>query len=333
MAVTIRGDGVAGRCCASLLARAGISVCIESVARPRVPAIMLGESAQRLIEDVFGPSRAFEKSPRIRKRIVAWGDREPVAIEHSAVVISEEALLETIGAAGAAKPGCRNSDAEPAYTVWATKPLPAESAEHAFGSRTATATPVTLAPAAEPDACWMESLDEGWLFLVTTAPGRGWLISAASDPQSLLARSRLLQSIVIGAGEPSARFPCAPRIVAPLGGPRWLACGSAAMAFDPICGDGTAHAIREAILASAVIRAALRGEDAAPLVAHYENRLTAAFLKHLTHCVEFYAPLPASWWREETRAAREGIEWCGRRLGDRVTFAYRLNGFELERTA
>ncbi len=32
------------------------------------------------------------------------------------------------------------------------------------------------------------------------------------------------------------------------------------MAFDPICGDGTAHAIREAILAAAVIRALARGD-------------------------------------------------------------------------
>lgn len=327
MAATIRGDGVAGRCCATLLARAGIAACIEPAPRPRVPAIMLGEPAQRLIEDVFGLSGAFQELPRVRKRIVAWGDRQPVAVPHSAVVISEEALLQTIGAADSA-------GAEPrVWTVWAAKPLPSECADHSFGSRMAAAAPVTLAPTAEPEACWMESLDDGWLFLITSAPGRGWLLSVGPEPQHLFMRSRVIQPIVDSAGEPSARFPCSPHIAAPLAGARWLACGTAAMAFDPICGDGTAHAIREGILASAVIRADLRGEDAGPLLSHYDHRLTAAFLKHLMHCVDFYAPLPGSWWRQEALSARQGVEWCGRRLGDRLTFNYRLNGFELERTA
>lgn len=326
LATKIRGDGVAGRCCATVLRRAGISAHIESVARPRVPAIMLGEPAQRLIEDVFGLTGSFEKFPRIRKRIVAWGGREPVTVQHSAVVVSEEALLDIIGATDSVS-------GEGVWTVCATKPLPLESAEHVFGARVAMATAVTLAGAPEPEACWMESVEEGWLFLITSAPGRGWLIAVGADPQPLLVRSRLLRPIVTNAADPSARFPCAPRIAAPLGGQGWLACGTAAMAFDPICGDGAAHAVREGILASAVIRAALSGEDVRPLLAHYENRLTAAFLKHLMHCVEFYAPLGGSWWRQETESARQGIEWCGRRLGESVNFAYRLNGFQLERTA
>jgi hypothetical protein len=101
------------------------------------------------------------------------------------------------------------------------------------------------------------------------------------------------------------------------------------MAFDPICGDGAAHAVREAILASAVIKAAARG-DWARLAAHYENRLTAAFRRHLMHCVEYYAAVPGDWWKKEAAAAREGIEWCTGRLGGSPKFHYRLNGLELE---
>ena len=74
----------------------------------------------------------------------------------------------------------------------------------------------------------------------------------------------------------------------PLGANSWLACGTAAMAFDPICGDGTAHAIREAILAAAVIRALANGGPADELLAHYEARLTAGFHRHLTLCRQFY---------------------------------------------
>ena len=102
------------------------------------------------------------------------------------------------------------------------------------------------------------------------------------------------------------------------------------MTFDPICGDGTAHAVREAILASAAVKAAMRGGDLARLVQHYENRLTAAFLRHLVHCVEYYAAVRGEWWEKEAAAAKEGIEWCSGRLGGDPKFHYRLNGLELE---
>jgi hypothetical protein len=49
------------------------------------------------------------------------------------------------------------------------------------------------------------------------------------------------------------------------------------MAFDPIYGDGTAHAVREAILAAAVVRAISAGGDAAEPLRHYEARLMLGF--------------------------------------------------------
>ncbi len=88
------------RCCAHLLSRAGLTVSVESAGRARLPAIMLGEPAQKLIGDIFGLHRPFEGLPRIKRRIVAWGaNAEPAAVDHSAIVISEEALLERLGAA------------------------------------------------------------------------------------------------------------------------------------------------------------------------------------------------------------------------------------------
>jgi flavin-dependent dehydrogenase len=117
----------------------------------------------------------------------------------------------------------------------------------------------------------------------------------------------------------------------PLGGEGWICCGSAAMTFDPICGDGTAHAVREAILASAAMRAVGRGEEAGPLLAHYEARLTAGFERHLGHCLQFYSSgWSGAWWREQVESAEEGIAWCRRRMEAHGRFRYRLNGLELE---
>ncbi len=324
--VLIRGDGVAGRCCAYLLSRGGLTVTVEATSRARLPAIMLGEPAQKLIGDIFGLHRPFEGLPRIKRRIVAWGaNTEPAVVEHSAIVISEEGLLERLGPIPTA------TCARPAqWTIYAAKPLPMEACERCFGSRIASAVPVELKPEAEPEACWMESLTGGWLFLIGAAPRSGWLLAAGDQPEELLRRSHIVSARIPAVHSPAARFQASPRMAAPIAGDGWLACGTAAMAFDPICGDGTAHAVREGILASALIKAAVRGGDVARLMAHYENRLTAGFLRHLVHCVEYYAAVRGDWWEKEAAAAREGIEWCSRRMGGDPKFRYRLNGLELE---
>ena len=103
------------------------------------------------------------------------------------------------------------------------------------------------------------------------------------------------------------------------------------MTFDPICGDGTAHAVREAILASAVLQGVARGEDAGPLLAHYEARLTAGFERHLAQCRQFYASGGnGPWWTAQTQSAEQGLAWCRGRMEAHGQFRYRLNGFELE---
>src|SRR5580658_10184604 len=102
LAVVIRGDGVAAYCCAYLLTKAGFPIDLQRVDRPRLPVILLGDQALALIRDIFDQPNLFADLPRIRKRIVAWGqdawgpNAAPLEIEHSAVVVSEKLLLDAI---------------------------------------------------------------------------------------------------------------------------------------------------------------------------------------------------------------------------------------------
>jgi hypothetical protein len=317
--VRIAGDGVAARCCAHLLTQAGHDVRLEPVKRARVPAIMIGEAAQRLIVDIFEQDKLFRELPRIEKRIVAWGPgAKPVALDHSAVLVSEELLLDRLDAVS-------SGTGEPEWSVYSAAPLPGSSEEHRFGSRMASVMPVELSARARANACWIESLEQGWLFLIP-----GWLVAVGAPAEELLSESKLVAEQIGRRETASARFAASPRMVTPLGGEKWIACGSAAIGFDPLCGDGTAHAMREAILATAVIRAAGAGEDVGSLMAHYEARLTAGLERHLIQCRQFYSSGgEGEWWRAETEACERGIEWCRPRLGR--GFRYRLNGLELER--
>ena len=303
-----------------------------------MPAILLGEPALALIRDVFGQRDLFRDLPRIEKRVVAWGkDSTPVVLDHSAVVVSEELLLKSLWE-GLEDCDSQPVDPESAWTVYASRPLPSDVVEHRFGTRHAFAAPVEIRDEPGPAACSIESLEQGWLFLVPDAPGSGWLLSVGcpvsgeSPIEALLSHSRTIagriSKLLPGGGD----FPAYPRIASPLCGPGWLACGTAAMAFDPICGDGTAHAVREAILTAAVIRAAANGSDARELFSHYEARLTAGFARHLVNCLEFYRLGAAGpWWESEIESVQDGLEWCARQGRGHTEYRYRLNGFDLQR--
>jgi len=185
------------------------------------------------------------------------------------------------------------------------------------------------------DACWVESMETGWLFLLPLGDGRGTLISVGGSAETQLDRSRLIGPQVADWQGPLSNFPAYPRILSQLCGSDelgtpWLACGTAAMAFDPLCGEGAGNAAREAILGSAAIRANAHGEPWEDLCDHYSSRLLGGFLRHLSVCRGFYATgHRGPWWERELEMIDQGMEWVRLHSANRV-HRYRLSGFDLE---
>jgi hypothetical protein len=84
-------------------------------------------------------------------------------------------------------------------------------------------------------------------------------------------------------------------------------------------------------LAAAVIRAVANGGDEKQLLMHYQTRLLAGFQRHLRFCAGFYkTAFAAPWWRKETQALTEGLEWCAHRIDQNPQFQFRLSGFDLQ---
>src|SRR5882724_363235 len=194
--VWIRGEGVAAACCTHLLNQAAMGTLVERAARPKVPAIMLTSATQHLLQDVFQGSDIFAGVPVIDKRIVAWGPgAPPVTLPHSAVVISEQALLDRIRPQLA---GHADVDTQEAgWRILTVRPLPASSVEREFGSRIATASAVKLKAGHDAHACWIESLENGWLFLLPIGEQSAWLLSVGSLFDELLAASRLVADQIV----------------------------------------------------------------------------------------------------------------------------------------
>lgn len=328
MSVVIRGGGVAAVCLDRLLREAGLEAALESSRKIAVPALLIGARSQALMQGLFPGEDLFGGLPRIASRIVLWGEAtEPSRVAHAAAVIAETELSERLRARVSQQ---RGRQAAQDWTVFASGQLSEPCEIHGFGERTATVVSVRLSDRAEGGACWIEAARDGWLFLLPGEAGSGSLITVGAAQPALLSQSRLVTPRISSIGDTCGPFPAFPAISDPLCGPGWLACGRAALSFDPLCGDGTGNSIREAILASAVLRAAFAGEDRESLLSHYKTRLTSAFLKHLEISRPFYgAGGDAPWWREQTEALDRGIEFCRKSLEGAGPPRYRLSGFDL----
>lgn len=323
MSVAIRGEGIAANCCAHLLSRAGFATTRTAQDRAPVPAILLSDAALALLRDVFGRPDLFAERPRIERRVVAWGAGEPVALPHGAVVLSEGDLEAAVGGPPA------SAEAPAAMTIHAAPPFPA-GALRRFGARRAVATRVRLLRDEDRSACWIEAVETGWLFLIPSGGASAWLLAVGAPAETLVGQGRHIGPRTAPLGEPSAAFETSPRMLTALQGPDWLACGSAAIAFDPICGDGTAQAVREAILASAVVGAIGESGDRGALRLHYESMMVGAMRRHLRLCAQFYASGgEGEWWRAQLADLAEGFDWCSGRLAKMPEPRYALRGFRL----
>ena len=126
--IAIRGDGVAAYCCAYLLDKAGLSVALQPVDRPRLPAILLGDHALALIRDIFDRRDLFRRCAA-RSESEWWRgapDSNVLAVDHSAVVVSEELLLKELSPTWRSRIATNRPD----WTIFASRPLPAPVEEH-----------------------------------------------------------------------------------------------------------------------------------------------------------------------------------------------------------
>ena len=338
----IVGNGVAAAACARLLAERGIEYHHESFNRPGLAAILLGSQTQSLLSSVFGIQDLSLDCHGIRHRIVKWGiSQSPIQLPHQGLVISEQRLLKSLWQIIPKSLDIDTIQKQLDENLFSVKTIHyAESISESliFGDRTATVIEVAMRPHYDVHACAIESLTTGWLFLLPASENRATLISVSTFATL---EEQLAQSLVIGNAidsiipvEKPASFSCAPRITLPLGNTSFLSCGSAAMSFDPVCGEGAGNALREAFLASAVIQAMLHNEPVPALIAHYSSRLLSGFQRHLELCREFYATGGnGEFWRSELAMLEVGISRIRQILATMPPGAYRLKGLLLERLA
>ena len=151
----------------------------------------------------------------------------------------------------------------------------------------------------------------------------------AAQLRALLARSRFMSALIEEiVGEP-AGFAAMPRLAMTPCASRSIDVGDAAVALDPLSGNGVGSGLRSAILAAAVLEAA--GQDAMPQACfdHYAQRLRKTMRSHVQSCVEFYGRAAhTDGWRAEIGMMIEALH---RLPSEPDTAAFMLNDGRLDR--
>lgn len=299
------------------LARFGWSVQIAADRRGAAHPIVLNGAARYLLDRIWGVELLAGLPHHVlARRIILWRDRTPRRIDDAAIVLDMWALAERM-AAHAAAAGVTSPEracAEPvSWTVVATGRAAAGGTSLSGGERVALVAPVATA-AADPDALLIEAGERGWAALVPTDRNGGVLFActpktAASREDALadlLAGTHAVRRAVGAIDGPIAVFGAAPSLRSPLhSAPAAVFAGDAALAFDPLSGDGATVALRTAHLAASLAEAHARGTALEALMAFYSYRLARAMGVHVRGLLSLYAEAPfCQAWASELVAMR-----------------------------
>jgi hypothetical protein len=330
--ILVRGGGLAGITAGKLLRDRGADVRI--VAGPRRPGriVAIPVETLRLAADLFGVDlAALQIGRRVERRRVDWA-------AGSAGTVAQVAFVCDIAdfAAALARPlrdaGCLAVTADDdADWILEASGRPARDAMRA-GERVGQFARVA-GTACDPSIA-VTATSRGWVF-AAPHPAGGLAVLLASPSAALRAASRddvaerLAEAGYVTSardiaeiGEPES---IAPALAQPRPAEARLPVGDAALALDPLRGDGAGFAFRGALLAQAVLAAVERGEDRERCLGHYAGRLRAVFASHLHGCVPHYrAARHAAIWRHEVA----DMEALARRLAVDA-FGFRVQGRDL----
>lgn len=359
------GTGVAGLSCAQLLAHQGweVEICKSDSPRP-APTLVLNDITGSLLCDIWqAGNELLDGSHILNERKVAWGLEETVStVVQRSIVIRGDLLVERLLRRLRHNEQVRVNDSlahvhelievgsivqeEFSWVVDASgrgahlaKVLGAAK-RHLFGLRRLIGMEVLLAEARERDTCWIETVPDGWVFLAPLGKDQALLQAMVPGVQKepklvlteLLDQTRMIKTKIADTPDPALVFEAYPQISDPLCGPGWIAVGDAAISLDPICGDGTGYALREAILAAGVIEGVVSGLPQIDCLHHYVLRLRKAFLSHLKECLRYYSVAFSSpAWEAEVDLIEKAFPYDEYHTADAESLAYGLRDFRLVR--
>ena len=364
--VLILGKGIAGLCCAKLLAQQGWAVELWGAESKTRQILVLNEITCWLLQDIFQDhvGTYIRTSHQLNQRNIIWDNKaSKTTVAQPSVVINNaeltkhllENLIHDPSLAIKQSPNCNFSEIS-SRAVEFDWVLDATGRSAYFakkfgaitkhsGKRCILSTEVPLARINDPHNFWIEAIPDGWFFLAPlNSQGALLQLMLPTRPQQSIAvikkflqKTNYIQKQIsyTNISTPPVVLDAFPQILHPFFGMtsvglRWLAIGSAAFAVDPISGDGVGYAIRSAILAASVVSGITSGLPLKQCLQHYNQRLYSAFLTHLKACLKYYdSKFSSLAWLDEINLMKNVLNLSSSRKLTQANYIYKLEHFHL----
>lgn len=326
---TIIGVGIAGLTAARLLSLCGWRVVLVGTTPDLGRWVTLSSQTRRLIEDfwgceVLGNATTFS----LQGRNVMWSGDEPVRVAEPLLAIETSslarAMLHRLTTADGSGTICHLADRSPRGPE-ALADGPVIDARGRYGSPQAkrmqhgsrsmrvwrsVCVEGPLAPFGEVYAgrgFWSFAfpIEANCISLQIATPKRcpidefGDLVRAGLSDKTPLLTSALGTTPDLFERD-STEVSTAPSLLLKDPSSGCMAIGDALMTLDPLCGDGTGHGIKSALLAVGVLNSVSGTIPEEAVLSHYVGRAHYAYKTHLEHCHRYYSSMRYStYWVDE----------------------------------
>jgi hypothetical protein len=312
----VSGSGVTALTCARLLGVQGWQIEHDPGGEARPVHLLLGQATANLLAALWSDPALLRGAHRIRERAVYWNRGKAVApVAAPGLVMAADELVRRLASRATIATSSRGS--APGWIVSAQAPQAGASspAMREIGRRHAWIAHATLAQAALRDRCLMESIDDGWLFLLPVGAGNADLqyVSLPSDapppaPEFVIEKTTMIRQALSGIAPWRRPIACMPKVHLAPARRGVLAVGEGALAFDPISGDGVGHALRSVVLAATTLDAMATGRPVGDCLNDYAATLHRAMAHHLRICLDLYDnTMFGPGWRSECDAMRAAL--------------------------
>lgn len=324
----VLGAGPVGLTCARILAMSGWSVrVLKTGLQSSRPIALPGHTAQ-IVDEIWGrPISAICRVHPLAHRRVTWSEGDvgqdaafpSMSVDLAELCLGLEALLRGRVSIEEAQDGQTDSQA---CVLDARGALPPERCRISAGRRVMHMWQDVPADSRATRGSEVRAGSGFWVFLLPTSADKMSVQVVAPDqlptmehlskclaeaPRQTLARC-LEISLPELAGVLCAGITIAPRLGPLPSDPRRIPVGDRAIAYDPICGDGTGQGLRTAILAAAALNTLETGRKVRPILDHVVDRYLFAFRAHLEHSLRYYRSI--TWpncWRGEIASTRRAL--------------------------
>jgi hypothetical protein len=304
--ILIRGGGISAIAVATLLRARGAEVRVSGRARPRGRIVAVPVETLALACDLLDVrASSLRIGPIVEYRRVGWSGGEESTVSQVALVC-DAAELAALLATSLDRAGCLDHDEteDGDDADWVLEASGRPTGGVSTGERVGQFARVDRH--FRQNELSVTATRSGWIF---TAPhpqgGQAVLLVSPSAEVSALTEHEVAERLaeigprasstqVMELGRPES---VGPALAEPLWRGNSLKVGDAALALDPLRGDGIGFALRGALLAQAVL-ARIDGESGrADSLGYYGERLRRAFVAHVRGCRDYYraAQCPEIW--------------------------------------